>query len=146
MGRPRAVLYARVSELEANKGFAGQELEDDLRRTVQAMRDCRPNVDTPAARKRAREALDILPPKWGEIFGHYIYHPTQAAARASTSRYRAIEAGRRSGKTADRKAEIVERALDQTGFDGTGCRSGSSPSVCRLNSRRATSTLTTSLP
>ena len=120
MGKPRAALYARVSELEANSGIAALDLEDDLRRTVQAMRDCRPNVDTPAARKRAREALGILPPKWGEIFGHYVYHPTQAAARASTSRYRAIEAGRRSGKTADRKAEIVERALDPDWFRRNG--------------------------
>ena len=116
MGRPRAVLTARIAELEANSGQAGQAVIEDLRRTVQAMRDCRPNVDTPAARKRAQDALEILPPKWAEIFGRYDYHPTQANARTSTARYRAIEAGRRSGKTADRKAEIVERALDPDWF------------------------------
>lgn len=110
-------LLARVEQLESSDSTADH---DELRRIVQAIRDCRPAEDTPEARERARAALEILPPKWSEMFGGYDFHAQQAAARNSPARFRAIEAGRRSGKTADRKAEIIERALDPDWFLETG--------------------------
>ncbi|MDH5244494.1 MAG: hypothetical protein OEX05_11215 [Chloroflexota bacterium] len=110
-------LLARVEALEGHDSTADH---DELRRIVQAIRDCRPSEDSPEARERARAALEILPPRWEEMFGGYDFHAAQAAARNSTARFRAIEAGRRSGKTADRKAEIIERALDPDWFLETG--------------------------
>lgn len=119
MGRVSAALLERVAELEATSRVAASELEADLRQTVAAIRACRPAENSPAARSAAQQAFAGLPPKWTEVFGQYVWHPTQAAARICQARYRAIEAGRRSGKTADRKAEIVERALDPTWYERT---------------------------
>lgn len=79
-----------------------------------------PNEDTPEAMDAAAEARENLPQRWrgpaateenGWVEG-VRYHPEQAAARLSTARHRAIEAGRRSGKSEDRKREIVIAALD----------------------------------
>src|SRR5690606_17903762 len=88
------------AEVQTALGVRGARA--DLLRTVEAIRACRPNEDTPEARAAAHAALDILPPKWEEMFGRdFVIHGGQIAARTSTARFRAIEAGRRSGKTAD---------------------------------------------
>lgn len=52
----------------------------------------------------------LLPRAWKP----QAFHPAQSAAFRSTARHRAIEAGRRSGKSEGRKREIVIAALDPT--------------------------------
>ena len=79
---------------------------DRLGETVALMRRIVPV--TPEAYADAVEAAKQLPRAWKA----QRFHETQAAAFHSPARFRAIEAGRRSGKSQHRKFEIVIRALD----------------------------------
>lgn len=56
----------------------------------------------------AQRAADLLPPRWRP----QRWHAGQASAFHSKARFRAIECGRRSGKSEGRKRELVIRALD----------------------------------
>ncbi len=95
---------ARIDRLEARVGT--QVSRDDLGELVAAMRTTIPSSQD--AEAAAIEASKSLPPRWRP----QRFHAHQAAAFSSPARFRAIECGRRSGKTEGRKREAVIRALD----------------------------------
>jgi hypothetical protein len=81
----------------------GDVKPDDLLALVAAMRATVP--DSPDA---PLTPSPLLPRSWKP----QAFHAAQSAAFRSTARHRAIEAGRRSGKSEGRKREIVIAALD----------------------------------
>lgn len=91
-----------------------------MARAVALMLATMPPDDSREAARRAAEARAELPRRWrlpgpsevNDFTEGIRYHAGQAAARQSQARHRCIEAGRRSGKSEDRKREAVIRALD----------------------------------
>lgn len=76
---------------------------DDLRAVVAAMR-----ATVPTDPDAVAVASPLLPRAWRP----QRFHQAQSSAFQSRARFRAIEAGRRSGKSEGRKREIVIAALD----------------------------------
>lgn len=109
------VARARVRSLasRADRVDVSQEVDADrLRQLVAWMRATMPDEPGEEAAQAAREARERLPARWSEPQGGIRFHAAQAACRRSDARHRVIEAGRRSGKSEDRKREIVIAALD----------------------------------
>jgi hypothetical protein len=102
MSHPSMDRIRRVSELENRNQKRDADIED-VAEIVAAMRATVPlSPDSPAT------ASLLLPRSWKP----QRFHVAQSAAFASQARHRAIEAGRRSGKSEGRKREIAIAALD----------------------------------
>jgi hypothetical protein len=95
---------ARLRAIEAR--FAAPVGSEELCEALAAMRATIPISED--AELEAVEAAAALPARWRP----QRFHEGQAAAFHSRARFRAIECGRRSGKTEGRKREVVIRALD----------------------------------
>jgi hypothetical protein len=78
-----------------------------MRRTVPA---------SPDLEDDARQAGEALGGYWARPEKIQRYHESQAAAWTSKARFRAIEAGRRSGKSEHRRREALIDALSHPGF------------------------------
>ena len=102
--KPTAEVVRRVARLELRAGQLASR--DDLTTLVSAMRRTIPC--SAEAESDAVAAAALLPPRWRP----HRFHSQQAEAFTSTARFRAIECGRRSGKTEGRKREAVIAALD----------------------------------
>lgn len=99
-------LAAELADLRAR--VSGGNSPGDLGAFVAAMRRTVPLAEGTDASAAAEAAARGLPRAWRP----QRFHADQAAAWASRARFRAIEAGRRSGKSEGRKREIVIAALD----------------------------------
>lgn len=101
MARLRQSLRERVDLVEAKRGTSIPGT--DIATLVAAMR-----ATVPLTPDAEALASPLLPRSWTP----QRFHAAQSAAFASAARHRAIEAGRRSGKSEGRKREIVIAALD----------------------------------
>lgn len=102
--KPTASLLRRLATLEHRAGQLASR--EDLSAVVAAMRRTIPLSSE--SEPDAIAAAAALPPRWRP----HRFHAQQGAAFASSARFRAIECGRRSGKTEGRKREAVIAALD----------------------------------
>src|SRR5690606_26963691 len=94
-------LRARIDAIE--RRLLRPVTRDELLEVTAAMR-----APIPSAPEAALEPVVQLPERWRP----QRFHEGQAAAFHSDARFRAIECGRRSGKSEGRKREIVIRGLD----------------------------------
>jgi len=103
----RAQLLKRLEAIESSQAADSID-RDRLRETVRLMRATVP--PTASDQDAAQAAAESLGGWWeGQA---QRFHDRQCAAFYSPAMFRAIEAGRRSGKSHGRKVEIVAKALD----------------------------------
>lgn len=106
-----ALLIARAKDVERRDTLKTSTADLDPAATVALMRATVPVDGSPEALQAAENAASSLrgvANRWRP----QRFHAGQAAAFYSSARFRAMECGRRSGKSEGRKREIVIRALD----------------------------------